>query len=290
MPYNCRYCGGQFCSAHRLPENHDCPGLDKTDQSQGLFDSGFDTRVVTDESEDSVLNRLGVDTSRGGPLAYVRGNVTYLVLLLMWITLLLQWFALVFGGWGLHDQLFVLSAEHPEHVWTWITSIFAHSPIQILHIVFNSIVIFFFGTLVERYIGSRRFAVLFIVSGILAGLSQIAIDVIEGVPAEMTGVLGASGAALAILGVLTVFNPQLRVYLFGVLPMSIWVLTAGIAAISVGLIATGQSDFGGIAHMAHLVGLVVGLAYGAYENRRLDRRPPQQFRLGGRPPGPRRRF
>jgi len=28
MPFRCPYCGGQFCSAHRLPENHECPRID----------------------------------------------------------------------------------------------------------------------------------------------------------------------------------------------------------------------------------------------------------------------
>jgi Zn-dependent protease len=27
LPFRCPYCGGQFCSAHRLPENHNCPRL-----------------------------------------------------------------------------------------------------------------------------------------------------------------------------------------------------------------------------------------------------------------------
>ncbi len=27
LPFQCIYCGGQFCAAHRLPENHDCPKL-----------------------------------------------------------------------------------------------------------------------------------------------------------------------------------------------------------------------------------------------------------------------
>ena len=27
MPFRCPYCGGQFCSEHRLPENHQCPNL-----------------------------------------------------------------------------------------------------------------------------------------------------------------------------------------------------------------------------------------------------------------------
>lgn len=28
LAFHCRYCGGQFCAAHRLPENHKCPELD----------------------------------------------------------------------------------------------------------------------------------------------------------------------------------------------------------------------------------------------------------------------
>jgi Zn-dependent protease len=28
LPFQCPYCGGQFCTAHRLPENHDCPKLE----------------------------------------------------------------------------------------------------------------------------------------------------------------------------------------------------------------------------------------------------------------------
>lgn len=28
FPFRCPYCGGQFCSAHRLPENHACPKIE----------------------------------------------------------------------------------------------------------------------------------------------------------------------------------------------------------------------------------------------------------------------
>ena len=28
LPFQCPYCGGQFCGAHRLPENHSCPKMD----------------------------------------------------------------------------------------------------------------------------------------------------------------------------------------------------------------------------------------------------------------------
>jgi len=29
MPFKCKFCGGVFCSSHRLPENHECGGLER---------------------------------------------------------------------------------------------------------------------------------------------------------------------------------------------------------------------------------------------------------------------
>ncbi|MCU4925613.1 rhomboid family intramembrane serine protease [Halobacteria archaeon AArc-dxtr1] len=297
MPYNCRHCGGTHCAEHRLPENHDCSGLHNWNDPQGVFDSGFDERVNPGSeasTREKVASKIPLDTGPGGPLAYFRGNMTYTVLALMWLAMLGQFIAYTVGGRGLHDTLFVLSSQNPEYVWTWITSIFAHSPFfmpiqdgggSILHIVFNSIVIFFFGPLVERYIGSRDFVILFLVSGALAGLGQLATVQLFGDPAIPSSVLGASGAALAILGVVTILNPDLRVYLFFVLAMPIWVIAAGTAAISALAIILGSPGGGGIAHGAHLVGLLVGLAYGKYLERTRNIRTPNQLRMGGGGPG-----
>lgn len=282
MPYNCRHCGGTYCSEHRLPENHDCTSLNNWNDPQGVFDSGFDDGVESGgrSGSASLLDKLPIDTGPGGPLGYFRGNATYTFLALMWITFLCQWIALFVGGQALHGALFTLSTANPEYVWTWVTSVFAHDPGGITHLVFNSIVVFFFGPLVERYVGSKKFAILFVVSGALAGLGQVAISAAQGVP---TSVLGASGAALAIMGVLTVLNPNLKVYLYFILPVPIWVLTIGTALISVVYIGTGGG--GPIAHGAHLVGLLIGLGYGEYIKRTMNVRTPDQFQLGGGGPG-----
>ncbi|MFW6320716.1 MAG: rhomboid family intramembrane serine protease [Halohasta sp.] len=286
MPYQCRRCGRTFCADHRLPENHDCPGLDDWNDPGGVFDSGFDDSVDDGRSKTrGVVDKL---TGTGGPLSYFRGNMTYTLLGLMWITFALQWLTILVGGGvdGLHQTLFVLRPQNPEYVWTWVTSIFAHSPFNFFHIVFNSIVIFFFGPLVERYVGSKKFALLFVVSGALAGLSQIAFTVLEGgVTAGSAGVLGASGAALAIMGVITILNPHLKVLLYFIIPVPIWLLTIGTAALSVFFIGTGQAGGGGIAHGAHLVGLAVGLAYGEYVKRTQNVRMRDRFQLGGGGPG-----
>lgn len=38
----CSYCGAQFCADHRLPERHDCAGVEGWDRRGDRFDSGFD--------------------------------------------------------------------------------------------------------------------------------------------------------------------------------------------------------------------------------------------------------
>lgn len=34
FPFTCKFCGNEFCSDHRLPENHECAGLEKYKENQ----------------------------------------------------------------------------------------------------------------------------------------------------------------------------------------------------------------------------------------------------------------
>ncbi|MFQ3295507.1 MAG: membrane associated rhomboid family serine protease [Halobacteriales archaeon] len=292
MPYQCRHCGEQFCAEHRLPENHDCPGMNEWNDPDGVFDSGFDDSVEhTGRESSGVLGRLGIDTGRTGFSGYFKGNMTYLFLALMWLTFLAQELMWAFfidvsragivqtpETYELYKTIFTLRGSNVEYVWTWFTSIFAHGGFN--HIIGNSIVIFFFGRLVEDYVGSRDFTLLFIGSGMIAGLGQVGVIFLTGEPLGIP-ILGASGAGLAIMGILTVLNPSLRVYLYFLLPIPIWVITGFYALISVlGIIGPLA---GGVANGAHLVGLLIGLWYGQRVKDRL--RVPDQFQFGGGGPG-----
>jgi len=274
MPYNCNQCGGTFCSKHRLPENHDCPGLDQWNDPDGVFDSGFDDSVQNQGGRSkSITDRLGIDTGPGGPLGYFRGNMTYVFLVLMWLTFLAQLVASAVLNVSVYwPVLFSVNTIHIEYVWTWVISVFAHAGFG--HIAINSIIIYFFGRLVEDYIGSRDFAILFIVSGVLAGLGQTLIALAMG---ELSFGLGASGAALALMGVLTILNPDLKVYIWMVLPVPVWVLTVFYAGYSVLGIGAGIAP--GVGHLAHLIGLGIGLLYGSRVKNEI--RTPNQVRFGG---------
>ncbi|PHQ38863.1 rhomboid family intramembrane serine protease, partial [Halorubrum persicum] len=291
LPYQCKRCGKTFCADHRLPENHDCPGLAEWDDPGGVFDSGFDEGVEAGGAGGSgsgssagvvgrLKQRLDRETSTGGLVSYFRGNATYAILAAMWITFLAQWVVTLTLGEAAHSQLFVLRSDALGNVWTWVTSVLSHSRLQLFHIIGNSIVILFFGPLVERAVGSRRFVGFFFGAGVLAGLGHVLFAIATGAPT--VGVLGASGAGFAILGVLTVWRPNMQVLLFFVIPMKIKYLTWGIALISAVLvIQTGTGGVGGIAHLAHLIGFAIGLAFGK-RNESLARS------AGGRPSASRR--
>lgn len=254
MPYKCRRCGGVYCGEHRLPENHDCAGLGEWNDPGGVFDSGFDDSVQGQE-RGGILGGI-LDTGPGSALGYVRGNVAYTFLALMWLTFLLQFALLPMLGYGPNGPnadvwfaLFTLDPAHLEYVWAYVTSVFSHGGFG--HIVFNSIALFFFGPIVERQVGSKRFAALFLVSGIVAGLAQILVGLFLLGPA--LPVLGASGAIAAILGVLTILNPNLTVYIYFVIPAPLWLLTIGFVAIN--LVAGFGAIGGNTANWAHLAGL-----------------------------------
>ncbi|MFC7200338.1 rhomboid family intramembrane serine protease [Halospeciosus flavus] len=286
MPYQCRLCGGTFCSEHRLPENHACPGLEEWNDPSGVF-QGEQAEASSSGRTTTGQRRMSVDTGPGGVLSYFRGNVTYLFLGLMWVTFLAQYGLAPLLGIPVNTMawanLFTVNSANPLYVWTWLVSIFAHGGFT--HIVFNSIALYFFGPVVERRVGSSTFALLFLVAGAAAGLAQVGVSLLLGMPG-LTAVLGASGAIMAIMGVLTVLNPGLRVYLYFVIPMPLWLLTLGFAAYTVFVATTNLgTGGGGVAHFAHLSGLAIGLLYGLYLKEQGERAP-QQLQFGGGGDGP----
>ena len=278
MPYNCRHCGGTYCSEHRLPENHNCPSLESWNDPQGVFDSGFDDSVNdSGGTASSALGKVGLDTGAGGPLGYFRNNVSYLFLGITVVVFAVQFILVPFFGIPIFSPdwyaIFTLTTANPEYVWTWVISVFSHgSP---THLLFNAIALYFFGPIVERQVGSKKFTVLFLLSGLVAGLAQVGLGLVTG---ETVRVLGASGAIMAIMGVLSITAPDLKVLLFFFIPMSIRTLTILFAAFSVFAVATqagGNGIFSGVAHFAHLTGLVIGLWYGNRIKHEVGRGPGQ---------------
>lgn len=260
MPFNCNGCGQDYCSNHRLPEKHNCEGLRQPiDIDENRSSQYGDIKQSIDSMIDRVLNRL------------IYRSVTVSLALLISATYLLQLVIVLVFGTGVHDAIFVLRSDNIEYIWTWISSIFAHSYSSFIHIIGNLIILLFFGSLLEKIIGQKRFFALFIISGVIAGLSQIIVSLSFG--SGIIGVIGASGALLSVMGVLTVYNPRMKVYLYFLIPIPIWIISAGYASISIlGFVLAGGGVFGSVAHIAHLTGLAIGIAYGLKTKNRFGQK------------------
>ena len=111
---------------------------------------------------------------------------------------------------------------HGKYFWTFLTSMFMHEPFpNITHILFNMISLFFVGTLLERIIGPRRYLMIYLVSGLFAGLVFVLLSGFFGtsfIGAKLFGSpdmygIGASGAIFGVLGVLAVLTPRNKINL-----------------------------------------------------------------------------
>ncbi len=276
MPYTCNYCGESYCSRHRLPENHSCGGLSSYEDE--MKDSG---KIYGGPSTSTASSSGGSKLSFS--LGRFDGNVTFLLLILMVAVHVLQFLVLLTMGQNVHNAVFTLRPDYIPYLWTWLTSVFSHSPSTLIHILFNGIILFFFGTVLERKIGSKRFLGLFLVGGMLAGLAQASSTLALGGPGEIP-ILGASGAILAVMGTLTVLRPNLTVYLWFFLPMPLWFLTIAFAVYDLFFFGLGGPGAGGVARVAHLSGLAIGLVYG-YKLKKEGVSMRSQIQLGGGGPG-----
>jgi membrane associated rhomboid family serine protease len=148
-----------------------------------------------------------------------------------------------------------LLAFVPEYAlyrpWTIITYAFLHDPSNILHILFNMIVLYFFGIRVEERLGGRHFITLYMISAIGGALLSFA--------TPMVPIIGASGAIMGVLMAYAKYWPHERVFIYGVIPVPAWLLVAAYVLIDIG--GAGGIGNQGIAHFAHLGGFASGYLY-----------------------------
>lgn len=95
-----------------------------------------------------------------------------------------------------------------ESLWTFLTSMFSH--VMFFHIFANMFSLFFIGNFLEKIIGKKRFFIVYLVSGLIAGVFFVLSGLIfqNNVPG-----IGASGAIFGLLGVLAVLVPYSKIYL-----------------------------------------------------------------------------
>jgi membrane associated rhomboid family serine protease len=131
--------------------------------------------------------------------------------------------------------------------WRLVTAMFLH--VGILHIAFNALGLYLFGSLVESALGSARFIAIYLISGLCASAASFAFS------APGTVAAGASGAVFGLLGAWLAFNLRRR---------SLSLAQANIqgALMLIGINLALGFLLPGIDNVAHLGGLAAGVVAG----------------------------
>ena len=159
------------------------------------------------------------------------------------------------------------------HWWQPVTHMFMHGGFW--HLFFNMYTLFIFGSVLERVWGTKKFLVFYFVTGLGAALVHTGVEWIqmqsliskaaEGSSAamasihamKMTPTVGASGAIYGVLMGYAMLYPDSVLTLI-IPPISLkakwFVLIFAAIELLTGVTGTG----GGIAHFAHLGGLIFG--------------------------------
>jgi len=143
------------------------------------------------------------------------------------------------------------AAGHPFHVWQIVTYSALHAGLA--HLALNMFGLFMFGGQVERVLGRLRLLVLYLASVVAGGVTQIV--VLLATMHTGTPTVGASAGVFGLLVSYAVMFPQRRVVLlFPPIPMPAWLFATGYALIE--LLAGVSGDTSGVAHFAHLGGML----------------------------------
>jgi membrane associated rhomboid family serine protease len=145
-------------------------------------------------------------------------------------------------------------------VWQPVTYMFLHA--DLFHILFNMLGIWMFGVELERMWGTRFFVKYYAITGIGAAATTIVFSLLPfGFSPVMYRVvtIGASGALYGILLAFALYYPNRPILMFLLFPIPAKYFVMIIGGIS--FLSSIDGRGGGIAHAAHLGGLVVGYAY-----------------------------
>ncbi|WP_185872294.1 rhomboid family intramembrane serine protease [Blattabacterium cuenoti] len=188
----------------------------------------------------------------------------------------------------------ILSLYHPfdEHfkLYQIVTHMFIHSKRLFLHIIFNMLALFMFGGQIETLLGIKKFLIIYFFSGIFAALFQIIFNTsvmyyfIQNLDFSQSKIIlyylneeqrmnlynsmyspmmGSSGAVSGIVGAFAKFFPEHKIFILP-FPFPIAVRKALIIFIFGSLISSIFNLAPGVAHFAHIGGIVSGYFIGSF--------------------------
>ena len=163
------------------------------------------------------------------------------------------------NGAEIEGRYFALSLAGLKHgfVWQLLTFQFMHA--GWMHIIFNSLAIYFFGRPVEDALGRRHFLTLYLAAGTIGGLVQMLFAWL--LPSFDGAVVGASAGASGLVAAFAILHWEERftllIYFIPVTMTGKTLLAVSLALAFLGILTPNS----GIANAAHLGGILTGGYY-----------------------------
>ncbi|WP_323171290.1 rhomboid family intramembrane serine protease [Natrialba sp. PRR66] len=202
----------------------------------------------------------GIDTGSSPPSDSTAGSSSpiFEVLVIFGLVFIIQGLTAVVGAMA---GLFILAPPLAENPWTIVTSVYAHDGIW--HLLSNSLALLVFGWPVARATTRGRFHAFVLVTGSIAGISQVLLTDFAAAAPFLAGtpvaVLGASGAVFALLGYLLTSN-RLSAGFASIIDVPQWVTI--LVFVGLALTVTLVTAAPGVALIAHFTGFLLGLLAG----------------------------
>jgi len=168
-----------------------------------------------------------------------------------------------FALWPLGGEWMILSRAGAGFApWQLVTYAFLHG--GFMHLAVNMFGLYMFGAPLEQVFGTRRYLVYYFSCVLTAALTQLAVLALTG---TFVPTVGASGGVFGLLLGFAMLFPHTRIMLlFPPIPMRARTFAIAYAAIELVLGMAGSS---GVAHFAHLGGMVGGFALMRYWGMRI---------------------
>lgn len=146
--------------------------------------------------------------------------------------------------------------------WTLVTYMFAHGRLDVMHILFNMLALYWFGSLFVEYLGSDKMIALYVMGGLAGALVYLVMFntvpfYIERTQGMSSYMVGASAAIYAIVVGVATLLPDYTFFLLFLGPVRIKYIAGFYVVLS--FIGTTQGNAGG--NLAHLGGALMGFIY-----------------------------
>jgi membrane associated rhomboid family serine protease len=176
------------------------------------------------------------------------------------------------SGIPIADGMACIIDNEAVNKWTPLFSMFLHGGWG--HILGNAIYFWVFGNNIEDSMGPGRFLAFYILCGLVAAGTHVALD-----PSSPVPTVGASGAISGVMGAYLVLYPSVRVHylippiFFRTFAIRAWIALAwwfGLQALSAFFTPLNPEVSNGVAVWAHIGGFVAGVVLiKVFEDKRL---------------------